>query len=95
MTADRRFPPPRSIEERPESVFVVPGRDRPRAVSASRSVRLGPLLAVANFRQMQGKFARSLRQPTIAVRLIVSVRGVEAATLASSKPLSLKRHFNL
>jgi hypothetical protein len=57
-TVDRRFPPPRSIEERPESVFVVPGRDRPRAVSASRSVLLGPLLAVANFRQMQGKFAR-------------------------------------
>ena len=34
MTADRRFPPPRSIEERPESLFVVPGRDRPRAVLA-------------------------------------------------------------
>jgi hypothetical protein len=58
VTADRRFPPQRSIEERPESVFVVSGRDRPRAVSASRSVLLGPLLAVANFRQMQGKFAR-------------------------------------
>jgi hypothetical protein len=34
VTADRRFPPPRSIEERPESLFVVPGRDRPRAVLA-------------------------------------------------------------
>jgi len=58
VTADRRFPPPRSIEERPESVFVVPGREPPRAVSASRSVLLGPLLAVAKFSQMQGKFAR-------------------------------------
>jgi transposase len=27
VTADRRFPPPRSIEERPESVCVVLGHD--------------------------------------------------------------------
>ena len=58
MTADRRFPPPRSIE----SVQRVSSSSRdaigPRVVSASRFVLLGPLLVVTNFRQMQGKFAR-------------------------------------
>ena len=72
MTADRRFLPPRSIKARPETQKLpladrVPGRRRH--------------LAVAIFRQMQGKFARVPYHPTIAVRLIVSVRGVEAATL--------------
>ena len=50
MTADRRFSPPRSIEARPETQKLpladrVPGRRRH--------------LAVAIFRQMQGKFARA------------------------------------
>ena len=47
MTADRRFPPPRSVEARPETLPLadrVPGRRRH--------------LAVAIFRQMQGKFVR-------------------------------------
>ena len=57
MTADRRFPPPRSIEERPESVFVVPGRE---SAKGSFCVPICPFGTVTGGRQIQSN-ARKIR----------------------------------
>ncbi|MGA9321813.1 MAG: hypothetical protein WBW06_12235 [Xanthobacteraceae bacterium] len=54
----RRFPRPWTIEET-DARFIV--KDKKWAASASSGeTRSGPLPAVADFRQMQGKFSRVL-----------------------------------